>query len=107
MSFVLLMNMDVNSQMIYRNIKLTKLVRELPCQHCGIQSETICAAHRNEGKSMGAKTSDALVAALCFECHFKLDNGKELTKEDRRDMWNRAYIGTMQYLWEHNMIGVK
>lgn len=104
---VLQMNLDLNSHMIYRNIKLTKLVRELPCQHCGIQSETICAAHRNEGKGMGSKVSDALVAALCHECHFHLDNGKELSKEDRRDMWNRAYINTIQYLFEHGMIGVK
>jgi hypothetical protein len=93
--------------MIYRNQKLIKLLRELPCQHCGIMSETVCAAHRNEGKGMGIKVSDALVAALCIECHVKLDNGKELTKEERRDMWNRAYIKTMQYLFENEIIGVK
>ena len=93
--------------MIYRNYKIINLLRELPCQHCGIMSETVCAAHRNEGKGMGIKVSDALCAALCIECHVKLDNGKELTKEERRDMWNRAYIKTMQYLWEHEMIGVK
>jgi ferredoxin len=56
---------------------------------------------------MGLKNSDALCAALCVECHVQLDNGKELTKEERRDMWNRAYIKTMQYLFEHDMIGVK
>jgi CRISPR/Cas system-associated protein Cas10 (large subunit of type III CRISPR-Cas system) len=93
--------------MVYRNTKFIKLLRELPCQHCGIESETVCAAHRNEGKGMGIKVSDALCAALCIECHVKLDNGKELTKEERRDMWNRAYIKTMQYLFEHDMIGVK
>jgi hypothetical protein len=92
--------------MIYRNPKIIKILRQLPCQHCGIMSETVCAAHRNEGKGMGIKVSDALCAALCIECHVKLDNGKELTKEERRDMWNRAYIKTMQYLLEHEMIGV-
>jgi len=99
--------MDVHFKMVYRNTKLTKLLRQLPCQHCGIQSETVCAAHRNEGKGMGLKNSDALCAALCVECHVQLDNGKALTKEERRDMWNRAYIKTMQYLFEHDMIGVK
>jgi CRISPR/Cas system-associated protein Cas10 (large subunit of type III CRISPR-Cas system) len=99
--------MDAHFKMVYRNTKLIKLLRELPCQHCGIESETVCAAHRNEGKGMGIKVSDSLCAALCIECHVKLDNGKELTKEERRDMWNRAYIKTMQYLFEHDMIGVK
>lgn len=100
------MNLDLNLTMIYRNPKLIKLVRNIPCQHCGIQSETVCAAHRNEGKGMGIKVSDALVAALCYECHYTLDMGKNLTKEEKRDMWNRAYITTMQHLWEHEMIGI-
>ena len=100
------MNLDLNLTMIYRNPKLIKLVRDIPCQHCGIQSETVCAAHRNEGKGMGIKVSDALVAALCYECHYTLDMGKNLTKEEKRDMWNRAYVTTMQYLWEHKMIGI-
>ena len=73
------MNLDLNLTMIYRNPKLIKLVRNIPCQHCGIQSETVCAAHRNEGKGMGIKVSDALVAALCYECHYTLDMGKNLT----------------------------
>lgn len=93
--------------MVYRNTKLIKLLRELPCQCCGRLSETVCAAHRNEGKGMGIKVSDALCAAMCSSCHFELDNGKALSKEDRRAMWNRAYIGTMQYLWEHGYIEIK
>ncbi len=101
------MNLGLNLTMIYRNPKLIKLVRNIPCQHCGIQSETVCAAHRNEGKGMGIKVSDALVAALCYECHYTLDMGKNLSKEEKRDMWNRAYITTMQYLWEHEMIGIQ
>ena len=56
---------------------------------------------------MGIKVSDALCASMCASCHFELDNGKSLTKEERRDMWNRAFIGTMKYLLEHDMIGVK
>ncbi len=101
------MNLGLNLTMIYRNPKLIKLVRNIPCQHCGIQSETVCAAHRNEGKGMGIKVSDALVAALCYECHYTLDMGKNLSKEEKRDMWNRAYITTMQYLWEHEIIGIQ
>lgn len=92
--------------MIYRNKKLLELLRELPCQVCGRHSDTVCACHRNEGKGMGMKVSDALVASMCHTCHFELDNGKDLTKEEKRDMWNRAYIKTMQFLWENERIKI-
>lgn len=87
----------------FRSEKLRRLVATLPCQHCGAHGRTQ-AAHRNEGKGMGLKTSDALVAALCVECHTELDNGKRLTREERRDMWNRAYINTIQALIEQGRL---
>lgn len=90
--------------MIYRNKRLLEACRDLPCQHCGIEDGTVCAAHRNEGKGMGSKVSDALVAALCHKCHFELDNGKALSRDERRSMWNAAYIKTMQALIEAERI---
>ncbi|MFN3078074.1 MAG: hypothetical protein ABT940_14620 [Alphaproteobacteria bacterium] len=92
--------------MIYRNKKLTEVVRDLPCMNCGTIDGTVCAAHRNEGKGMGLKVSDALVAALCFRCHTELDNGKELTKQERRFLWDNAYINTMQYMIENGYLKV-
>lgn len=92
--------------MIYRNKRLTDLVRELPCMHCGAIDGTVCAAHRNEGKGMGLKASDALIAALCFHCHTELDNGKSLTRQERRLMWDNAYINTMQYMLENGYLKV-
>jgi hypothetical protein len=93
--------------MIYRNKKLLELCRELPCQVCGRNNGTVVAAHRNEGKGIGLKVSDALVASLCFECHSEMDNGKSLTKEERRDMWNRAYINTMKEFIEREWLVIK
>jgi hypothetical protein len=55
--------------MIYRNQKLIKLLRELPCQHCGIMSETVCAAHRNEGKGMGIKERSEAEAHMPTKYH--------------------------------------
>ena len=94
--------MDVNYLILkmYRSKKLLVLLRELPCMHCGAMDGTVCAAHRNQGKGMGMKNSDALVAALCHACHYELDNGKTLSKEERRELWDQAYINTMQYLIE-------
>jgi len=94
------------ASMLYRNKKLLELCRELPCQCCGRQDGTVVAAHRNEGKGMGSKVSDALVCSLCFVCHHELDNGKTLTKDERRDMWNRAYIGTMKEFIEREWLKI-
>lgn len=79
-------------------------VRDMPCMNCGAIDGTVCAAHRNEGKGMGLKVSDALVAALCHGCHTELDNGMGMSREERRTFWNNAYINTMQYMIENGYL---
>lgn len=91
---------------MFRSEKLRRAVAELDCQWCGIGGETQ-AAHRNQGKGMGMKTSDALVAALCCECHRQLDSGKLLERQERREMWDAAFIKTMQALIENGKLTVK
>ena len=79
----------------------------MPCQHCGIEDGTVCAAHSNDskhGKGMGQKASDACIAALCHRCHGTLDQGKDLTKEERREMWLNAHINTMRWLIENEKL---
>ena len=92
---------------MYRNKKLLELLRQLPFQNCGIENGTIVACHSNQskhGKGMGIKAPDSLVAALCSTCHYELDNGRKLSKEERVHLWDQAYIKTMQYLIEHEML---
>ena len=91
---------------MFRSEPLRRAVADLPCQHCGRHGQTQ-AAHRNEGKGMGMKTSDALLAALCVDCHRELDQGKNLSREERRDMWNRACILTYQALVESGVLKLK
>ena len=96
--------------MIYRNKKLLELCRELPCQVCGRQDGTVCAAHSNQqrdGKGTGIKASDAMVASMCNLCHSKLDNGKDLTKEERIEMWELAHRLTIKHMIENEMLVVK
>jgi hypothetical protein len=74
--------------------------------HC-IQNGTIVACHSNQskhGKGMGIKAPDSLVVALCHTCHHELDNGNKLSKEERRHLWDQAYIKTMQYLIEKELL---
>jgi hypothetical protein len=55
---------------------------------------------------MGLKVSDALVAPLCFTCHQTLDQGKDLSREERRDMWDQAYIRNIQNLIETGQLKI-
>jgi hypothetical protein len=69
-----------------RSKKLLKLVAGLDCQACG-SGNMVQAAHTNwgGGKGRGVKADDNLVAALCLKCHYEIDQGKELSKEERQE----------------------
>lgn len=74
-----------------------RAVAALPCVLCHREGETQ-AAHRNEGKGMGRKTDDALTAALCTTCHSAIDQGKEFTREERRQRLDLAILLTIRAL---------
>jgi hypothetical protein len=82
-----------------RSQKLLKMVANLDCQCCG-QSYGIQAAHSNwgGGKGKGIKADDNLVAALCLSCHYEIDQGANLSKEERQEMWLNAHKKTVEAL---------
>lgn len=90
--------------MTYRNDRLLRAVRELPCQACGVEDGTIVAAHANQGKGMGIKSSDATIAALCHACHSMLDQSGAMSKEDRRAFEERMNLKTLRALLERGML---
>ena len=92
--------------MVYRNDKLLKAVRELPCQRCGAYGRTQ-AAHRNQGKGMGIKNSDAQVAALCVDCHREIDQGRDMSRAERRAELDAAIVKTMTALIEGGILQVR
>ena len=87
-----------------RSRKLLKLVSELPCQHCGAE-HMVQAAHSNwgGGKGRGIKADDNLVAALCLNCHYEIDQGKNLSKLDRQVLWNNAHRATVFLLYKRGL----
>ena len=94
---------------MYRNEKLLKRLRDSACQCCGIEDGTIVAAHSNQlrdGKGKGIKASDAAIAALCYTCHTKIDQGSTLSKEERRLIWEEAHRKTMRWLIENEILVV-
>lgn len=93
----------------YRNKRLLEAVRDSPCQCCGRQDGTIVAAHSNQlrdGKGRGLKASDAMIAALCFKCHSELDQGKDMSRTERVEMWELAHRRTICWLFEHGYLNV-
>ena len=87
---------------MYRNPKLLVACREIPCQLCGAEDGTVVAAHSNQlrdGKGRGLKASDYRIASLCFLCHSQIDQGKDLTKEERQEKWHHAHIATVAKLF--------
>jgi len=85
-------------------------VRESPCQHCGVNDGTVCAAHSNQlrdGKGRGLKAHDHRIAALCYRCHMELDQGSKMSKEERVNMWETAHRATVGWLFENDIIGLK
>lgn len=89
-----------------RSPKWLQAVRELEyCVLCGAYG--VQASHRNEGKGAGMKTSDCLTAALCPECHSEIDQGKHMTREDRRATMNAAIVMTLEALVKAGRVEIK
>lgn len=81
----------------FRSSKWLQAVREIEfCVRCGAHG--VQAAHRNEGKGAGMKTSDCLTAALCIPCHSGIDQGKTMTREEKRALMDRAIVLTVEAL---------
>ena len=95
---------------MYRNNKLLKLAQQSPCQLCGIQNETVVAAHSNQlrdGKGRGLKAHDYRIAYLCHACHSNIDQGNKLTKQQREYEWEEAHRRTIGWLFEQGFIDVR
>ena len=93
---------------MHRNKSLLKAVASLPCQHCGREGYTQ-AAHANwswSGKGMGLKAHDCYTAALCVDCHYEIDQGKDMPKFAREEMWTNAWKRTVLELWKRDLLCV-
>lgn len=90
--------------------KLLSAARNYPCAHCNRQDGTVVAAHCNElalGRGFAHKTPDFLVAYLCHDCHDAVDGRAHgLKLEEKRAMWNRAYVVTVSWWFRDGLVEV-
>ena len=97
---------EISQMTIFRSNKWLQAVREIDCcVLCGRYG--VQAAHRNEGKGIGLKVDDSLTAALCPSCHERIDNGKDLSREERRSEMDRAIVLTLQKLTREGRVTVR
>lgn len=91
---------------MFRSKKWLQAVREIDCcVLCGRYG--VQAAHRNEGKGMGIKADDCLTAALCEECHYRIDSGRDMTREERRSEMDKAIVLTIRKLANEGRLSVR
>jgi len=84
-----------------RSKALLEACRQIPCQVSGVSDGTVCAAHSNwaeHGKGKGQKADDNRVAALSYDVHTRLDQGRDLSREQRRELWWSAHVSTVREL---------
>lgn len=83
--------------MTFRSKKLLDAARGQACVMCGAMDGTIVSAHSNlmeHGKGKGLKAHDFAVAWLCHRCHSALDQGKDMSRDERRDFMLTAIVRT-------------
>ena len=84
-----------------RSKALCEAYRLIPCQHCGVDDGTVCCAHSNlaeHSKGRSIKASDDRGASLCHACHSDLDQGRDMTRDERAAMWWAAHIRSVALL---------
>ncbi len=74
------------------------------CVLCGAYGTE--AAHRNEGKGKSEKVDDCLTGAICRTCHHEIDQGKNLSRDERRALIDRAIVLTLLELVRRGVVGL-
>lgn len=72
------------------------------CGRFGVQ-----VAHSNQHRGMSRKAPPDLTAALCPKCHNDIDNGKDLSQLERRELMARAINLTHHALVERGALVLK
>ena len=74
------------------------------CVLCGKYGVQV--AHQNEERGVGQKSKPYQTAALCPECHYAIDSGKELDQVQRRALMARAIVRTHGALIECGILRI-
>lgn len=98
----------------FRSRPLLDAVRSLPCQFqiegvCegGVASDPCHSNFAKHGKGKSLKAHDCFVAAGCRACHREVDQGHRFNREERIELWQRAFERTLLLLWQRGLLSVR
>jgi hypothetical protein len=106
----------MNQRYTHRDRKFLDLAHGLTSCQIGIPG--VCTgyapngcepAHSNlqrHGRGASFKSHDIYHAAACHACHQEIDHGKNLTREQREDYWQRGFERTMLEYVRRGWLGV-
>lgn len=88
--------MTVGKFVYVRDEAFQLMCRGMTCKHCGRGGPDagVTWAHSNQGQhghGRAIKASDIFVAALCWTCHGRLDQGGDWTQAERVAVWDAAH----------------
>lgn len=87
--------MNLPKQPRFESEAWRRAVASLPCVRCSREGATQAAHPNHRGKGMGMKAPDCWVVPLCVECHREFDQGKSMSKQDKREMMDEWIIQTI------------
>jgi len=96
----------------FRSRELLNLAYHLPCMlqlpgcEGGDMGEPAHSNQSRHGKGGSIKAGDMWFVAACRSCHVAIDQGSELSREERIEAWDRAFIRSYEALWERGLIRV-
>lgn len=100
--------------MNFRSKKLTDSARNQDCTICiyGVcnkNPEATVWCHSNQtihGKGMGIKAHDCFGAFGCSSCHAEIDQGRNLTRDEKLNYMDMARDRTLLKLWQQGFLKV-
>jgi hypothetical protein len=96
---------------VFRSPELLALARLAPhCMSCMKRNDgTVVAAHSNQlrdAKGRGLKAHDYRIAFLDRDCHFEIDQGRSMGRQERIDAWEDAHRRTIGWLFDNGYLQV-
>ncbi len=96
-----------------RNRKLLDLAHDV--HECKIGIPGVCIGYSVEGcepahgpkywlNGGGAMKSSDLHAAACHKCHVEIDQGRNLSREDRQFFWARGMVRTFEFYFNRGWL---
>lgn len=98
--------------MSYRNRDLLDCSYSFPCllrfPGCegGSAGEPAHSNQAKHGKGGAMKAHDCFTVPACRSCHLELDQGKTMTRDEKREAWDHAFWAYLPMLWESGLLSV-